>query len=114
MKIIDLGRRFILAFRQTLVQKVQEHDSGELYKRYKSMEGEIISGEVHHVRHRELIIYDDQQNELILRREDMIPEKDFLPQGRHSPRRGEVGRGARCEAVHSLEPHLRRVHGQAV
>jgi len=81
IKIIDLGRRFILAFRQTLVQKVQEHDSGELYKRYKSMEGEIISGEVHHVRHRELIIYDDQQNELILRREDMIPEKDFYRKG---------------------------------
>ena len=81
IKIIDLGRRFILAFRQTLVQKVQEHDSGELFKRYKTMEGEIISGEVHHVRHREMIIYDDQQNELILRREDMIPEKDFYRQG---------------------------------
>ena len=81
IKIIDLGRRFILAFRQTLVQKVQEHDSGELFKRYKTMEGEIISGEVHHVRHREIIIYDDQQNELILRREDMIPEKDFYRKG---------------------------------
>lgn len=81
IKIIDLGRRFILAFRQTLVQKVQEHDSGELFKRYKTMEGEIISGGVHHVRHRELIIYDDQQNELILRREDMIPEKDFYRKG---------------------------------
>ena len=81
IKIIDLGRRFILAFRQTLVQKVQEHDSGELFKRYKTMEGEIISGEVHHVRHSEMIIYDDQQNELILRREDMIPEKDFYRKG---------------------------------
>jgi len=81
IKIIDLGRRFILAFRQTLVQKVQEHDSGELFKRYKTMEGEIITGEVHHVRHREMIIYDDQQNELILRREDMIPEKDFYRKG---------------------------------
>jgi N utilization substance protein A len=81
IKIIDLGRRFILAFRQTLVQKVQEHDSGELFKRYKTMEGEIVSGEVHHVRHREMIIYDDQQNELILRREDMIPEKDFYRKG---------------------------------
>ena len=81
IKIIDLGRRFILAFRQTLVQKVQEHDSGELFKRYKTMEGEIITGEVLHVRHREMIIYDDQQNELILRREDMIPEKDFYRKG---------------------------------
>ncbi len=81
MKIIDLGRRLILAVRQTLVRKVEAHDSGELFKRYKTMEGEIISGEVHHVRHRELIIYDDQQNELILRREDMIPEKDFYRKG---------------------------------
>ncbi|MAB84418.1 MAG: transcription termination/antitermination protein NusA [Cryomorphaceae bacterium] len=81
IKMIDLGRRFILAFRQTLVQKVQEHDSGELYKRYKDMEGEIITGEVHHVRNREIIIYDDQQNELILRRDEMIPEKDFFRKG---------------------------------
>ena len=81
IKMLDLGRRFILAFRQTLVQKVQEHDSGELFKRYKGMEGEIISGEVHHVRNRELIIYDDQQNELILRRDEMIPEKDFFRKG---------------------------------
>ena len=81
IKMIDLGRRFILAFRQTLVQKVQEHDSGELYKRYKDMEGEIITGEVHHVRNREVIIYDDQQNELILRRDEMIPEKDFFRKG---------------------------------
>ena len=81
IKMLDLGRRFILAFRQTLVQKVQEHDSGELFKRYKGMEGEIISGEVHHVRNRELIIYDDHQNELILRRDEMIPEKDFFRKG---------------------------------
>jgi len=81
IKMIDLGRRFILAFRQTLFQKVQEHDSGELYKRYKDMEGEIITGEVHHVRNREVIIYDDQQNELILRRDEMIPEKDFFRKG---------------------------------
>ena len=63
VKIIDLGRRFILAFRQNLVARIQEHDSAELYKRYQDMEGEIIAGEVHHVRHRELIIYDDEGNE---------------------------------------------------
>ena len=81
LKIEDLGRRFILAFRQTLVQKVQEYDSAELYNRYKDMEGEIINGEVHHVRNREIIVYDDQQNELILRRDEMIPEKDFFRKG---------------------------------
>jgi N utilization substance protein A len=81
VKIIDLGRRFILAFRQNLVARIQEHDSAELFKRYQDMEGEIISGEVHHVRHRELIIYDDEGNELILPRDQMIPEKDFFRKG---------------------------------
>ena len=81
VKIIDLGRRFILAFRQNLVARIQEHDSSELFKRYKDMEGEILAGEVHHVRHRELIIYDDEGNELILPRDQMIPEKDFYRKG---------------------------------
>jgi N utilization substance protein A len=79
--ILSLGRRFILAFRQNLVARIQEHDSAELYKRYQDMEGEIIAGEVHHVRHRELIIYDDEGNELILPRDQMIPEKDFFRKG---------------------------------
>ena len=81
VKIIDLGRRFILAFRQNLVARIQEHDNAELFKRYQDMEGEIIAGEVHHVRHRELIIYDDEGNELILPRDQMIPEKDFFRKG---------------------------------
>lgn len=81
VKIIDLGRRFILAFRQNLVARIQEHDNAELFKRYQDMEGEIIAGEVHHVRHRELIIYDDDGNELILPRDQMIPDKDFFRKG---------------------------------
>jgi N utilization substance protein A len=81
VKIIDLGRRFILAFRQNLVARIQEHDSAELFKRYQDMEGEIIAGEVHHVRHRELIIYDDEGNELILPRDQMISDKDFFRKG---------------------------------
>lgn len=80
-KLIDQGRRFVLAFRQNLVARVQEHDNGELFKRYKDMEGEIISGEVHHIRHREVIIYDDEQNELILPKGETIPEKDFFHKG---------------------------------
>lgn len=81
VKIVDQGRRFILAFRQNLVARVQEHDSAELFKRYKDLEGEIMTGEVHHVRHRELIIFDDDGNELILPRDQMIPEKDFYRKG---------------------------------
>jgi transcription termination/antitermination protein NusA len=77
VKLIDLGRRFILAFRQNLVSRIQEHDSSELFKRYKDLEGEIITGEVHHVRHREVIVYDDEGNELILPKDQMIGEREF-------------------------------------
>ncbi|MBT5024647.1 MAG: transcription termination/antitermination protein NusA [Flavobacteriales bacterium] len=80
-KISDMGRRFILSFRQTLIQKVQEFDSAELYNQYKDMVGEILNGEVHHVRNLEVIVYDDQENELILRRDDMISDKDFFRKG---------------------------------
>ena len=81
VKLIDLGRRFILAFRQNLVSRIQEHDSSELFKRYKDLEGEIIIGEVHHVRHREVIVYDDEGNELILPKDQMIGEREFFRKG---------------------------------
>ncbi len=81
VKLIDLGRRFILAFRQNLVTRIQEHDNAELFKRYKDLEGEIISGEVHHVRHREVIVYDDEGNELILPKDQMIGDREFFRKG---------------------------------
>ena len=81
LKIVELGRRFVLSFRQDLVAKIQEHDNAELYKRYKDMEDEIITGEVHLIRHREIIINDDSGNELILPKDQMIPEKDFFRKG---------------------------------
>jgi N utilization substance protein A len=80
VKLIDLGRRFVLAFKQNLVAKIQEHDSASLFKRYKSLEGEIITGEVHHVRGREIIIYDDESNELVLPKDQMI-SSDFFRKG---------------------------------
>ena len=81
LKIIDLGRRFVLSFRQNLISKIQEHDNAELYKRYKDMEGEIVAGEVHHIRHKEIIIYDDESTELVLPKDQMIPDKDFFRKG---------------------------------
>lgn len=80
LKLIDQGRRFVLAFKQNLMQKVQEHDNGVIYKKYKDLEGEILTGEVHHVRPRAVIIYDDEQNELILPKEQQIP-RDFFRKG---------------------------------
>ncbi|MFV0304374.1 MAG: transcription termination factor NusA [Moheibacter sp.] len=76
----DLGRRAILALRQNLVAKVMEHDNANLYERFKDMEGEIISGEVHHIRQKHIIVMDDEQNEMILPRENQIPS-DFFRKG---------------------------------
>lgn len=73
----DLGRRAILALRQNLVAKVMEHDNANLYERFKDMEGEIVSGEVHHIRQKHIIVMDDEQNEMILPKENQIPSDYF-------------------------------------
>jgi len=80
LKMIDLGRRFILAFRQNLMQRIQEHDHSIIFKRYKDLEGEIMTGEVHHIRPHSVIIYDDEQNELILPKNHQI-RSDFYRKG---------------------------------
>lgn len=80
VKMLDLGRRFILAFRQNLMQKIQEHDHSIIFKRYKDLEGEIMTGEVHHIRPHSVIIYDDDQNELILPKQHQI-SSDFYRKG---------------------------------
>lgn len=75
--LADLGRRAVLALRQNLVAKVMEHDNANLYERFKDMEGEIVSGEVHHIRHKHVIVMDDEQNEMILPKENQIPSDYF-------------------------------------
>lgn len=78
--IEDLGRRAILTLRQNLVAKIMEHDNASLYQKFKDMEGEIVSGEVHHIRAKHIILVDDEQNEMILPRENQIPS-DFFHKG---------------------------------
>lgn len=75
--LVDLGRRAILALRQNLVSKIMEHDNANLYARFKDMEGEIVTGEVHHIRQKHVIIMDDEQNEMILPKENQIPSDYF-------------------------------------
>ena len=43
VKLIDLGRRAILALRQNLISKIHEHDSTNIFKQFKELEGEIYS-----------------------------------------------------------------------
>jgi N utilization substance protein A len=80
VKLIDLGRRAILALRQNLISKIQEHDSTNIFKQFKDLEGEIYSAEVHHIRHNAVILLDDDGNELVLPKSEQI-RSDFFRKG---------------------------------
>uniref|UniRef100_UPI0039A6F488 transcription termination factor NusA n=1 Tax=Ornithobacterium rhinotracheale TaxID=28251 RepID=UPI0039A6F488 len=78
--IKDLGRRAILTLSQHLKSKIVEHDNANIYEKFKDLEGEIVSGEVHHIRKGQVIIVDDEQNEMVLPKEQQIPT-DFFKKG---------------------------------
>ncbi len=80
VKLMDLGRRAILALRQNLISKIHEHDNTNIYKQFKDLVGEIYSAEVHHIRHRAIILLDDDGNEIILPKDKQIPS-DFFRKG---------------------------------
>ena len=80
VKLIDLGRRSILALRQNLISKIHEHDNTNIYKQFKELEGEIYTAEVHDIRHRAIILLDDEGNEIILPKDKQIPS-DFFRKG---------------------------------
>jgi len=80
VKLIDLGRRAILALRQNLVAKIHEHDNTNIYKQFKDLVGEIYTAEVHHIRHRAIILLDDEGNEIVMPKEKQIPS-DFFRKG---------------------------------
>jgi N utilization substance protein A len=80
VKLENLGRRAILALRQNLISKIQEHDSTNIFKQFKELEGEIYSAEVHHIRHNAIILLDDEGNELILPKSEQI-RSDFFRKG---------------------------------
>lgn len=80
VKLVDLGRRAILALRQNLISKIHEHDNTNVYKQFKDLEGELYTAEVHHIRHRAVILLDDEGNEIILPKEKQIPS-DFFRKG---------------------------------
>ncbi|KAA5827756.1 transcription termination/antitermination protein NusA [Algibacter amylolyticus] len=80
VKLIDLGRRAILALRQNLISKIHEHDNTIIYKQFKDLVGEIYTAEVHHIRHRAVILLDDEGNEIVLPKDRQIPS-DFFRKG---------------------------------
>lgn len=80
VKLIDLGRRAILALRQNLISKIYEHDSTNTFKHFKELEGDVYSAEVHHIRHNAIILLDDEGNELVLPKSEQI-RSDYFRKG---------------------------------
>ena len=80
VKMIDFGRRAVLALRQNLVSKVLELEKDGIFRKYEDRIGDIVAGEVYQVWKRELLILDDEENELILPRTEQIPS-DFFKKG---------------------------------
>ena len=80
VKLIDLGRRAILALRQNLISKIHEHDNTNLYKQFKELIGDIYTAEVHHIRPRLVVLMDDEGNEIILPKDKQIPN-DYFKKG---------------------------------
>lgn len=80
IKMDDFGRREILAIRQNLMSKIQEYEKSNVYKKYIECIGEIITGEVYQVWKNEFLIIDDENIELSLPKNEMIPS-DYYRKG---------------------------------
>jgi len=77
VKLLDFGRRSILALRQNLTSRILELEKDNLYANYKDRIGEIITGEVYQVWKKEMMVVDDEGNELILPKTEQIPSDYF-------------------------------------
>jgi transcription termination/antitermination protein NusA len=80
IKLETFGRRNILAMRQNLVSKILELEKDQVYQKYKERVGEIITGEVYQIWKREILVMDDEDNELILPKDQQIPT-DYFKKG---------------------------------
>lgn len=78
--VAQLGRRNILTLKQILATKLQEHNNAMLYEQFRDRIGEVTVGEVHHIRHKHVILLDDEGNEFILPKENQI-SSDFFRKG---------------------------------
>ncbi len=77
VKLLDFGRRSILALRQNLTARILELEKNNVYNKYKDRIGEIVTGEIYQVWKREILVLDDEGNELILPKNEQIPSDYF-------------------------------------
>lgn len=77
VKLLDFGRRAILALRQNLTARILELEKNNIFQKYRDRIGDIITGEVYQVWKREILILDEEGNELILPKTEQIPTDYF-------------------------------------
>ena len=78
------GRRAILNLRQTLASKILELQKDSSWAKYKDRVGTIIAAEVYQAWKRETLLLDEEENELVLPRNEQIPTDHY--------RKGETAR----------------------
>jgi transcription termination/antitermination protein NusA len=76
----SFGRRAVLNLRQTLASKILDLQKDTLYNKYKEKVGTIVVGEVYQVWKKEILLLDDENNEMLLPKQEQIPS-DFYRKG---------------------------------
>lgn len=74
IQFMDFGRRNVLSMRQNLQARILELEKDHIYQKYKQRVGDIITGEVYQIWKREILIIDDEDNELVMPRDQQIPQ----------------------------------------
>ena len=108
IKFEQFARRNILAIRQNLSSRIAELDRNNLFNLYKKRIGSLVVPEVYQIRKREIILHDEEDNELILQKNDQIPSDHFRKGDtvRAVVDRVEVGRSAPLVFVSRTAPRF--------
>ncbi|MFC2152537.1 transcription termination factor NusA [Bacteroidota bacterium] len=77
VKLLDFGRRAILALRQNLTNRILDLEKNNIFNKYKDKIGDVVTGEVYQVWKKEILTLDDEGNELILPKSEQIPSDYF-------------------------------------
>lgn len=77
VKLEDFGRRAVLSIRQNLTSKIMDLEKDNIYSLYKERLGSIITGEVYQIWKREILLLDDDENEIILPKNEQIPSDNY-------------------------------------
>ncbi|MCQ2384035.1 MAG: transcription termination factor NusA [Paludibacteraceae bacterium] len=74
------SRRAVLNLRQMLASKVLDVQKDTLYEKYSEIVGQIVKGEVYQMWKKEVLLLDEENNELLLPKNEQIPS-DFYHKG---------------------------------